>query len=133
MNPVAVYNNLPYHHVVWHVVVVHVVVGQVVVDSNWVHWSSSNLLDLMDWSWSLLGHQTTSLNISELSKELLLGLSNINSVIKIHVGNLGSLDIIVNWHHIDVLTSLNCLVNCGESFFGSGHLWCVLNRNSRGD
>ena len=95
-------------------VVVHVVVWKGVdsvvdmgdkVDHVWS--SNLDLGDLVNWSWGLFGHEATSLNILELGMESLLGLGNIGGVIKVHVGNLWGLNVVVDWHQVDMFTGLN--------------------------
>ena len=73
-------------------------------NSNWL-----NLSDLVDWSGSLQGSQTSSSGVLEGSSELSLGLGNILRVVQVGVGNLISLDIIVDRSQSSVVASNRCV------------------------
>ena len=115
-----------------HVVVGKVVVGHVVVGKGAVHSDGSHRSGLDDRRLSNLGGgglhglKATSLDIPEGRHESLLGLGDIHGVIKVGIGNLRSLNVIIDRHHVDVISGLDCLVDSGESLPGGLDLGGVL-------
>merc|ERR1719468_1373514 len=115
-----------------HVVVGKVVVGHVVVGKGVVHSDGSHRSGLDDRRLSNLGGgglhglKATSLDIPEGGHESLLGLGDVHGVIKVGIGNLRSLNVIVDRHHVDVLSSIDCLVHSGKSLLGGLDLGGVL-------
>merc|ERR1719192_1633318 len=98
--------------------------------SNWSKRNSSNLhglSNLMDWGRSLFSSKTSSSNTLEFSIKGSLGFSNIDSVIKVGIGNLSSLNIIVHWSKSSVLSSLGNVKSGLEGSFGSSNLSGVFN------
>merc|ERR1719227_62527 len=75
---------------------------------------------------SLHGLEAASLDIPEGGHESLLGLGDVHGVIKVSIGNLRSLNVIIDWHHVDVLSGLDCLVDSGKSLLGGLALGGVL-------
>ena len=117
------------HVVVGEVVIGHVVIGKGVVDSDGGDGRSSNLDRLSNLGGGgLHGLEAASLNIPEGGHESLLGLGDIHGVVKVGVGDLWGLDIIVDWHQVDVLSGLDCLVHSGEGILGGLDLSGVLER-----
>ena len=107
-------------------VVCHVVVWKGVVHSDRGHRGSDDLGHLVDRGGGLHGLEAAGLNVPEAGHKSLLGLGNIHGVIKIGVGDLGSLDVMFGRHHVDVVSGLDCLVDSGEGFLGGLDLGGVL-------
>ena len=117
------------HVVVGKVVICHVVVGKGVVHSDGGDGRSSNLDRLSNLGGGgLHGLEASSLNIPEGGHESLLGLGDVHGVVKVGVGDLWGLDIIVDWHQVDVISGLDRLVNGGEGILGGLDLGGVLDR-----
>ena len=112
------------------VVVGKVVVGHVVVGKGAVHSGSDrsgNLDTLLGLGGGgLHGLEAASLNIPEGGHESLLSLSDVHGVIKVGIGNLRSLNVIVDRPQVDVISNIDCLVHGGESLLGGLDLGGVL-------
>ena len=113
------------------VVVGKVVVGHVVVGKGAVHSDGSDRSGNLDRLSSLRGGglhglEAASLNIPEGGHESLLSLGDLHGVIKVGIGNLRSLNVIVDRPQVDVISNIDCLVHGGESLLGGLDLGGVL-------
>ena len=113
--------------VVGEVVVDHGLVGKGIVHSDGGDSRSSDLGRLSNLGGGgLHGLETASLDMPEGGHESLLGLGDVHVVVKVGIGDLWGLDVIVDWHQVDVLPGLNRLVHGGEGILGGHDLGGVL-------
>ena len=113
--------------VVGEVVVGHVVVGKGIVNSDGADSRSSDLDRLSNpGGGGLHSLEAASLDIPEGGHESLLCLGDVHGVVKVGIGDLWGLDIIVDWHQVDVLPGIYRLVHGGEGILGGLDLGGVL-------
>ena len=88
--------------------------------------------DGVDWSWSLLGSQTSSSRGVKSSQKLSLGSSDVLGVGQVRQGDLFSLEVVVDRSQGSVATSRSRIKGCLEFRLSGRDLWSVLQWKAAG-